>query len=102
MHEYSDFIVQNESFSFSSKERGELGIEICRDAESPLNLSLSSNTSDIGTTHCIPTKDSRFPDYVIALIFIGIIIIIAIIIAVIIIRIKCMHVIKFFIVHTSM
>ena len=100
---YSDIVVQNESFSFSFKEREELNIEICSDSEPPLDLSLSSNTSDIGTTHCVPTKDSRLPGYAIALIIISIvIIIIAIIIAMIIIYIWYKHAIGTFIIYTSM
>ena len=80
--EYSDTstVIRNESFSFSSKEREELGIEICSDAESLLDLSLSSNTLDIGTTHCVPTRPQG---YVIVLIVITIYIIITVVMAMI-------------------
>ena len=75
--EYSDIIIHNESHSFSSADREERGIMICSDSEPPLNPSLSSNTSDIGTTRCAPSNDdSRLEAYIIALIVISSIIII--------------------------
>ena len=62
--EYPDITIHNESHSFSSAERRDLGIMICgdHDSELPLNLSLSS---DIGTTQCVPRNSSGLPDYII-------------------------------------